>query len=159
MEAFVARFHDYAVRVTAEQVNVVRPLRHESANQFVLRWLDARLLSTPAQSEARMVRDCISALGNLYPPASSSVMPVTERELLLALAKQAETTVTSNMVNASYEPGTEQSPQSLATLRSGRATAGNKGKTTLDQSSTPQHQADMPLTQETVPPSVHDFYR
>ena len=77
VEAFVARFHDYAVRVTAEQVNVVRPLRHESANQFVLRWLDARLLSTPAQSEARMVRDCISALGNLYPPASSSVMPVT----------------------------------------------------------------------------------
>ena len=43
VEAFMARFHDYTIRVNSSQVQAVRPLSCETSFEFIMRWMDTRL--------------------------------------------------------------------------------------------------------------------
>ena len=148
MEAFVARFHDYIVRVTPEQIQALRPLESETIPEFILRWIDTCLHQYQLRPEVEMVRECIQAMRDYFVP-TSSVPPSTFRELL----KQAQERTTPDMMDTSCnmvniapveEEGREAKIEtSMAVLRSGKHTAEEKGKAPqqLPQPEQPKTQA------------------
>ena len=82
VEAFIARFHDYTVKVTPEQMETMRPLSCETTAEFIMRWMDMRMRCYHPHSETHMVRECIAAMKGTYPPV------VTFAELLKQVPEQ-----------------------------------------------------------------------
>lgn len=84
VEAFMARFHDYSVRVTPDQLKAVRPLKCESDAQFIQ--LDTRLHVPYQHPESKMVRECAFALdkghGSLPPTFAEWLKQVHSRGLI-----------------------------------------------------------------------------
>ena len=127
VEAFVARFNEYTVVVTLEQMQAMRPLASETTTEFVKRWLDTRLRCPYLRPEREMVQDCLKTLEGYYDPMSGP--PITFADLLRQIQELElpdKMDVSCNMVNITPVEG--ETSESLAVLRSGKATAEEKGK-------------------------------
>ena len=67
----MARFHDYDIQVSQEQMKTLRPLGTETPTEFILRWLDIRMHCPQPSSEKQMVQECIEAAQLTYLQANT----------------------------------------------------------------------------------------